>query len=133
MDHLKQALKNKMAKVINVHIHMPGSSGGPVEGSPAEEKMETPMEEAMEKKTDLAPEVKDSQEPGVAKTTGGGMSYPGANQMSDKSPMGHPSTPNIFGSQVRDALIAQSPNHPAGGKTLDSIAKERALHAKFKK
>ncbi len=69
-----------------------------------------------DKKTDLAPDVKDSEEPGVVKSS---------HQM-----MGHErgGMDEGFGDQVAQSLIDSSPDHPAAGKTLDSIAKERAMH-----
>lgn len=65
-----------------------------------------------EKKSDLAPDVKDSDEPGVVKSTHPMMGHEGE--------MG-------FGDQVAQSLIDNSSDHPAAGKTLESIAKERAM------
>lgn len=66
-----------------------------------------------DKKTDLAPDVNDSDEPGVVKSAHK-MMEPGMGEMD-------------FGGQVAQSLIDSSPDHPAAGKTLDSVAKERAM------
>ncbi len=71
-----------------------------------------------DKKTDLAPDVKDSDEPGVVKSS---------HQMMGQQPA-HEPMDGDFGDQVAQSLIDSSPDHPAAGKTLDSIAKERAMH-----
>lgn len=95
MDHMKEALRKKMGKVITIKINVDDPE--------------------QEKKTDLAPEVKDSDEQGVV--------------TSDDAMEGAYPT----GENYADALIAQAPGHPASGKTLESIAKERAMKRRFKK
>ncbi len=101
MDHLKQALKNKMGKVINIKISLDDAS------------------DDLKDKTDMAPEVQDSDEPGVEKDQPmhglpGGFPHPQLGQA-------------MHNPEVANSLISQAPDHPAGGKTLDSIAKERAI------
>jgi hypothetical protein len=125
MDHIKEALKRKLGKVVTIKI--------------AVNHDENP------KDSDLAPDVKDSNEVGVktrdrqevipqGRPEGAyegegegegpegspeheGSESPGYEMLEQKNP----------GEQYADALIAQAPDHPAAGKTLDSIAKERAM------
>lgn len=103
MDHMKEALKKKMGKAVEIHIH--------VGKDPKEE----------EKTTDLAPTVMDSQEPGVMTGAHGQMPQVPEMEMPQND-------------QYANALLSNSPaQHPAAGKTLDSVAHEKLLsrmHAK---
>lgn len=93
----KGALKHKMGKTINIKITVDHDD---------------------DKKSDLAPDVKDSDEPGVVKST-----HP---MMMGQAPAHMPAGED-FGNQVAQSLIDNSSDHPAAGKTLESIAKERAM------
>lgn len=111
MDHMKEALKKKMGKVLTIHIQVGGH------------------DKEQEKKSDLAPDVKDSDEPGVVKDDHPDQAQDVEliKQMMAQEEQGEGEEPPPEGADYAHALIAQSPDHPAGGKTLDSIAKERAL------
>jgi hypothetical protein len=98
MDVSKDALKKKLQQVLSIEISIK---------NPGKEKEE-------QDKSDLAPTVKDSDEPGVIKSD-------------QKSIEENEEAGEDLGEPFRNALIAQSPDHPAMGKTLESIAKERAL------
>lgn len=110
MDHMKNALKQKMGKHVQINIHLPA-------------------EKEDDKNTDVAPMVKDSDESGVIKT-----SQPGQGIGQPQHPEGPMSSQDGMlpeHSPFMHALISQAPDHPASGKTLDSMAKEQML-AKMK-
>lgn len=130
MDHMKQALKHKMSKAVTVKIQI---------GHDGKDDPES------EKTSDMAPVVKDSQEPGVEKGMSAAMpsltdNIPGEGPGPEGSPMHEKAESPAFEQAeqalhpVAAALMKSTPStHPAGGKTLDSIAHERMLkrmHAK---
>lgn len=125
MDAMKHAIKKKLGNLLKVEIHVKHG-----EGSPEEEAGESAEQEKaeMQKSSDLAPVVKDSPEHGVIKQSQAvqpGM-LGGPDQSHQVSPMGQ-EPPNQFGQSVAHHLMQSAPNHPASGKTLDSVAKERAM------
>ncbi len=107
MDHVKEALKKKMGKAIEIHIHV---------GKDTHEE---------DKKTDMAPEVKDSDEPGVITSNHPDQTQDMALMNDVMGQSNQPQMPN--NRDYANALISHAPAHPAGGKTLDSIARERAM------
>lgn len=94
----KNALKSKMGKTINIKITV------------------DPQDDDI--KTDLAPDVKDSDEEGVV-TDNEQPGEPGMMDGNDDKP---------YGDRVAQSLIDSAPQeNMAAGKTLDSIARERAM------